>query len=200
MSLVPLVPLSRPYASRDGAPVIHRVDPAIFTLRYFGTCLSCGFCLDACCRHGVDADAVVVERILARADVLEPLVGRPREEWFEPERDADADAPGGWFRRTRTVDGYCVFKRRAGRGCLLHAHALERGEDYHAIKPMVSTLFPITFGDGTLCVSDELHDGTLVCGGPGPTAYEAVRDEIRYYWGEELVAELDALAPRYATV
>jgi hypothetical protein len=188
-----LVPLRRAYAAREGSPVVHRVEAALFTHRYFGACLSCGFCADACCRHGVDADAHTVARILARADTLEPVVGLPRGDWFETEREDDADAPGGWFTRTRTRDGYCVFKNRAGRGCLLHAWALGAGEDYHLVKPMVSALFPVTFGDGTLCLSEELQDGTLVCEGPGPTAYEAARGELLYYFGEELVGELDSV-------
>jgi hypothetical protein len=59
---------------------------------------------------------------------------------------------------------------------------------------MVSTLFPVTFADGALVVSDELDEGTLACAGDGPTAYEAARDEVRYYFGDALIAELDALA------
>ena len=188
------IPLSRPYAARGGRPVVDRVDPAIFTRRYFAACMACGFCDDACCQHGVDADAPVVAQILAHADAIEPLVGLPRDAWFEPGREADADAPGGWFARTRVVDGRCVFRQRGGRGCVLHGLALARGEDYHVLKPMVSALFPVTFGDGLLCASDELVDGSLVCTGPGPTAYEAARGELEWYFGIELVEELDGIA------
>ena len=63
---------------------------------------------------------------------------------------------------------------------------------------MVSTLFPVTFGDGALLCSDELHDGSLVCAGDGPTAYAMARAELEFYFGAELVAELDALAGRSA--
>jgi hypothetical protein len=59
---------------------------------------------------------------------------------------------------------------------------------------MVSSLFPVTFGSGTLLCSDELHDGTLVCAGDGPTAYEMARSELAFYFGAELVAELDVYA------
>ena len=58
---------------------------------------------------------------------------------------------------------------------------------------MVSTLVPLTFSEGLLCVSGELEDGTLVCGNTGPSAYEAVRPELAYYFGEELVRELDEI-------
>jgi Fe-S-cluster containining protein len=174
--------------------VIQRVDPAIFRRRYFGHCLACGFCGDACCQHGVDVALEERDRILAQADALEPLVGLPRDRWFVPGAQADADFPGGAATRTAVVDGGCVFLRRATRGCALHAHALARGEDYHAIKPMVSALFPVTFGGGTLLCSEELVDGSLVCAGEGPTAYDMARGELAYYFGAELVAELDALA------
>ena len=82
---------------------------------------------------------------------------------------------------------------------MLHAYAIATGRDYHALKPMVSTLFPVTFGGGALVVSDELEDGSLVCSATGPTAYEAARTELAYYFGESLVSELDALAASITT-
>jgi Fe-S-cluster containining protein len=172
------------------------VDDAIFTRRYFGHCMRCDFCGDACCTHGVDVSVIERDRILARADELAPLVSVPRDAWFTPQVTLDPDFPGGAATRTAIVNGACVFLRRDGRGCLLHAHALAADEDYHAIKPMVSTLFPVTFGDGALLCSEELLDGTLICGGDGPTAYEMARGELAYYFGDELVAELDLHAAR----
>ncbi|NUQ21965.1 MAG: hypothetical protein HOQ09_13535 [Gemmatimonadaceae bacterium] len=186
--------LSRPYAARDGAPVIHAVDPAIFERRYFARCMACGFCADACCAHGVDVDGRVEEALLAESAAIESHTGVPVASWFAGPAQPDADVPGGTLRRTAVRDGFCVFHTPNGRGCMLHAYALATGRDYHLVKPMVSTLFPVTFGEGTLLVSDELDEGSLVCGGDGPTAYEAARDEIRYYFGDSLVSELDSLA------
>ena len=77
---------------------------------------------------------------------------------------------------------------------MLHSYALATGRDYHALKPMVSTLFPVTFAGGALVVSDELENGSLICSGDGPTAYEAAREELAYYFGESLAIELDSLA------
>jgi hypothetical protein len=142
----------------------------------------------------VDVAAVERDRILAHADLLEPIVGLPRERWFQSVVVQDDDFPGAAATRTEVVNGACVFLRRDARGCALHAFALDRGEDYHAIKPMVSALFPVTFGGGALLCSEELADGSLVCGGEGPTAYEMARGELGYYFGERLVAELDMLA------
>ena len=190
----PDISLSRPYVARSGRPVVERVDRAVFERRYFAACLACGYCNDACCSYGVDADAEVVGRVLAQADAIERRVGVPRGEWFTGPLEPDADLPGGAGTRTRVVDGMCVFRNRAGRGCLLHAYAVETGQDYHLVKPMVSALFPLTFGEGTLALSEELADDTLVCRDDGPTAYEAVRPELEYYFGAEMVAELDAIA------
>ena len=191
---MPDITLSRPYAARSGRPVVERVDRAVFERRYFAACLACGYCNDACCSYGVDADAEVVSRVLAQADASERRVGVPRGEWFAGPLAPDDDLPGGAGTRTRVVNGTCVFRSRGGRGCLLHAYALETRQDYHLVKPMVSALFPLTFGEGALALSEELADDTLVCRDDGPTAYEAVRPELAYYFGEELVAELDAIA------
>lgn len=174
------------------------MDPAIFQRRYFGHCFGCSFCNDGCCDHGVDVSVVERDRILARADELEPRLGVSRDAWFTAGVNADADFPGGASTRTAIVNGTCVFRLARARGCALHAFALERDEDYHGIKPMVSSLFPVTFGGGALLCSEELADGTLVCAGEGPTAYEMARAELRHYFGDELVDELDALAARTA--
>jgi Putative zinc- or iron-chelating domain len=156
--------------------------------------MRCGFCADACCQHGVDVSIVERDRILARAGEIEKRVARSRDTWFEPNFTEDVDFPGGAATRTTVVDGRCVFLRRDGRGCTLHTLSLEENADYHLLKPMVSTLFPVTFGDGVLLCSDELTDGSLICSGEGPTAYEMARSELAWYFGEELVAELDALS------
>ena len=174
--------------------MIAAVDDAIFARRYFGFCMRCGFCADACCEHGVDVSVVERDRILAHAHELAPLVGRDSSEWFEPLVTADADFPGGAATRTTVVDGRCVFLSRTTRGCVLHAMSLDTNADYHLLKPMVSALFPVTFGGGALLCSEELADGSLVCAGEGPTAYDMARAELLYYFGDELVAELDAMS------
>lgn len=122
------------------------------------------------------------------------MVGVPPERWFEGAVTNDAEFPGGAATRTSVIEGACVFLRRDGRGCVLHAFALARGLDYHDVKPMVSALFPVTFSEDALFCSDELSAGSLVCAGAGPTAYEMARAELAYYFGAELVMELDALA------
>lgn len=188
-----MLSLSRPFPSRYQVPVLNAVDPRIFTLRYFTFCLACEFCHDWCCQFGVDADHWHVARILAHADALEAFLGVARDRWFTDQIDVDPDAPGGAMRRTAIVDGQCVFLNRAGRGCQLHTFCLEQGIDPLDLKPLVDGLFPLTYEGQVLCAADEVLDGDLVCLETGPTLYRGVRDSLRYYFGDSLVAELDGI-------
>jgi hypothetical protein len=187
-----LLALPRAFPSRYGVPVLRSVDPEIFRRRYFTHCLECTFCNDWCCQFGVDVDRYHVDRILAHAADLEAYLGIPRERWFTAEREPDAEAPGGETWRTSVVDGACVFLNRRGRGCRLHAYCLERGLDHHELKSVVDGLFPLTFEQGVLCPALEAEENELVCLGTGPTLYRGIRDEIRYYFGDELITVLDA--------
>lgn len=187
--------LSRPYRARGGAPALDRVDLAIFRDRYFTHCMQHPSCGDWCCSHGVDVDEENVARLLSRADELERAIGIERSRWFRPgEPVLDAEFPGGAYRRTAVEAGACVFLDRETRGCRIHAFCVARGIDYHELKPLVSTLFPLTFDEGLLHPSDEVHDRSLVClTSEGPTLYRGVRDELAHCFGPGLVSELDTL-------
>ena len=67
-----LVLLPRSFVSRYGAPIIARVDMAIFRYTYFTHCLECSFCHDQCCEHGVDVDLHHVERIESVGQPFDP--------------------------------------------------------------------------------------------------------------------------------
>ena len=185
--------LSTAFKSRYGAPVVEHVDLSVFRKRYFTHCLSCTFCADVCCSYGVDVDRYHMDRMEQRADALEAYTGVERGRWFTEERIEDPELPGGASARTRVVDGACVFLDRQRRGCGIHRFCDEFGGDYHDLKPMVCTLFPLCVSDATLCPADEVDDGTLVCLGTGPTLYRGVRDELRWYFGDELLEALDEL-------
>ena len=156
-------------------------------------CMQCSYCFDSCCQYGVDVDAANAERLAAHAPALESYTGVPRERWFTGDWTADQEFPGGRHTRTRVEDGACVFRSRRGRGCMIHSYALEQGLDYHDLKPMVSVLFPVTFDEGLLHPSNEIVDRSLQCIDDGPTVYRGIRDEIGWYFGAELVRELDEL-------
>jgi len=188
--------LPRAFPGRDGVPVIARVDTRIFTHRYFTHCLQCGFCHDWCCSYGVDVELPRAEAILAHADALEAYTGIARDRWFEDEIEHDAGFPGGAARRTRVEDGACVFLKRNGRGCLIHAFCLDRGLDYHALKSMVDCLFPVTFAGDLLCAADEVLDGELVCMDQGPSLFRGVESELAHYFGSDFVAALASVEAR----
>jgi hypothetical protein len=188
-----IVALTRPYPTRWGAPVVDRVDTTIFSKRYFVGCMDCTYCFDSCCQYGVDVDGTNVERLKEHKEGLEALTGVPMTEWFTGEWNDDKEFPGGRQTRTRVHEGACVFRNRKGRGCLIHKYALEKGIDYHQLKPLVSTLFPLTFDYGLLHASNEIEDRSLQCIDDGPTLYEGVRDEVLWYFGRGLVDELDGL-------
>lgn len=188
-----MIRLVRDYVCRDGAPVIHSVDPAIFSRRYFGQCMACTFCNDQCCDHGVDVDLGNAKRLLKLGPEFQARIGVPASDWFTSELVADVEFPSGTNVRTQVRNGKCVFIGRDGRGCAIHAYCVEKGIDYHAFKPMVSTLFPLTFENGALIPSSEAVDGSLVCSGVGVTLYDGGRGALAYYFGEEIVHELDAI-------
>jgi hypothetical protein len=188
-----VVALGREHPSIFRAPVIRSIDTRIFALRYFTRCMSCGFCNDQCCSYGVDIDAGNAESLLALGEGFRKFVGVPDSEWFTGESVEDAEFPSGRYRRTQTRGSHCVFHKRNGRGCLIHAYCAENGLDYHFYKPMVSILFPLTFNHGVLEPSSEVVDKSLVCSGDGPSLYEGGRSELAYFFGKGLVEELDAL-------
>lgn len=185
--------LGRRYACRWGVPVVDRVDTDVFVRTYFVHCMQCGYCGDSCCQYGADVDAENVARVEAHADGLERYTGLARASWWTGAWSEDVEFPGGRHTRTAVRDGACVFRSRRGRGCMLHSYALERGLDYHELKPMVSVLFPVTFDAGLLHPSTEIEDRSLQCIDDGPTLYQGVRDEIGWYFGHDLLVELDAL-------
>ena len=63
---------------------------------------------------------------------------------------------------------------------------------------MVCLFFPLCHGEGELRPAVEFELNDLICQGPGETLYAASRDEVHYYFGAEMVAELDAIAAGYA--
>jgi hypothetical protein len=188
-----VVALGREHPSIFQAPIIRSVDARIFSLRYFTHCMACGFCNDQCCSYGVDIDAENAEKLVALGDGFKSFVGVPESEWFTDELVDDAEFPSGRNRRTRTRGDHCVFHKKDGRGCLIHAYCAENNLDYHLYKPMVSILFPLTFNYGVLEPSSEVVDRSLVCAGDGPSLYDGGRSELAYFFGKALIEELDAL-------
>lgn len=190
----PVVALSCSYPSLYGVPLITHVDTAIFTQRYFTHCLQCTFCHDSCCAYGVMIDGDNVQRLQEHAPALEAFLGIPRERWLTGEYCHDAEMPSGVYTRTQVVDGACVFLNRQGRGCQIHAFCLAHGLDPYTLKPMLSSLFPLTFDSGVLRPSFEVQEASLICLASGPTLFEGARNSLQHYFGEVFLQELTALA------
>jgi Fe-S-cluster containining protein len=194
-----LVQLSNQYQSRFGAPVISQIDVAIFSLSYYTYCLSCDFCQDSCCQYGADIDLENIGRLDQYQDALVAFTGVSRDRWFASELEADEDYPGGQVERIRPENGRCVFLNRQDRGCRIHSFCLEQNMDYHLLKPIICSLFPLSFESGVLCPAYEVEDGELACLGSGPSLYQGGRSELLAYFGQEFVNELDELEKRYVS-
>lgn len=172
--------------------VLKQVDTDIFRLRYFGHCMQCIHCMDSCCQYGCDVNLKERDRILAVSEALAPHVQAPVEKWFSEEVRVDPDYETGRYVRTQVFEGACALLRRDGRGCGVHHYAVVSGLDYHAIKPLVCWLFPVTWDQGLLRPSYDITDD-LACKGSGPLVYDMAREEIGVVFGAALIAELDQL-------
>jgi Fe-S-cluster containining protein len=190
------IKLKNSYPSIHKLPVIHGVDTDIFEITYFMKCMECNFCKDQCCEWGADIDMQNVSRLMKYKDELEQFTGIKSDKWFdESEKGTDYEYPGNEYMRTMFDEekDACIFLNTKSRGCMIHSFALSKGIDYHEIKPTFCSLFPVTYMDGVLMTPEEIDEGLTACLGEGPTLYQGSRDELLYYFGEGLVAELDAL-------
>jgi Fe-S-cluster containining protein len=189
-----VIKLKNSYPCIHGLPVIHSVDTEIFQIKYFMHCMQCTFCNDQCCSYGADIDMLNVNRILDKADELEKYIGIKREKWFYPKkRKWDHEYPGHDYTRTTKRKNACIFLNRKGRGCLLHSFGAEKGYDYHEFKPFFCTIFPVTYFEGILVIPEEIDEKLTACLGPGPTLYQGARNELRYFFGDGLIRELDEI-------
>jgi len=112
---------------------------------------------DGCCTLGAHfADADDERRVRAAAKQLTGRQWQYKKEakargWVELE-DPDAVAEGQEpARKTRVVDGACIFLNRVGfaggEGCALHSLALSQGRDFLETKPDVCWQLPISIGE-----------------------------------------------------
>lgn len=186
-----IIPLSKEYVARNMA--ISFVQRDIFLKTYFARCLECNFCHDWCCSFGADIDIQNVERIQQHKEEILPFVRPPEVEWFEAEYSYYEEYAGNQYTRINPQGPRCVFISKDQRGCGLHRYAISKGMDYHEIKPLVCILFPLRFGDGILSLAPELGDNSLVCSGPGYSAYHSIRNELEHYFEQEFVEELDEI-------
>ena len=69
--------------------------------------------------------------------------------------------------------------------------ALEQGWDFRGVKPTICRLFPLTYGDGAIFVSDDYPDYSCAYHPDAPTLYQVARDALGDIFGEALVRAMD---------
>ncbi|HEY1813417.1 MAG TPA: hypothetical protein VGG74_13790 [Kofleriaceae bacterium] len=151
--------------------------------------------LDACCQYGCDVDMFERDAILARAAQIRPVLRAEARDvpWFdESEPEHDPDVPSGTVVRTSVFEDRCVFLAHDRRGCAIHRAAIEQGWDFHGVKPSICRLFPLSYGDGAIVVSDDYPDYSCAYEPTAPTLYRVARDTIAALFGQPLVVAMDA--------
>jgi Fe-S-cluster containining protein len=188
-----ILQMSKSYKSINGLPIISKIDTGIFTNKYLINCMNSD-CNDKCCSYGVDVSGYEIKQIMNYKELLEDYLRISSDDWFSDIIFKDNEYPSGYYRRTKTINGRCVFLNIKGKGCRLHSFAIENGIDYHKIKPMISCLFPITFDNGVLQPSHEIYDKELYCMNAGLPLYDGVKEDIKYYFGLDMFKELDEMS------
>jgi hypothetical protein len=150
-------------------------------------------CKDFCCMYGVDVDLTHYELLSQHLDEIRKFMNLSEPQFFTDDFIEDSECPGGRYTRTLRTNGHCIFLDESDRGCAIHKYCLTLGLEYNLLKPMASCLFPVTFQDQTLIPSMEATEGKLPCIDHGRSLFEGVKSDLKYYFGEELVRELEQI-------
>lgn len=160
------------------------------TMRDTGTHMA-----DACCQYGCDVDLLERDAIRAHADRIRPVLRAEVQSlpWFdETAPESDPDTPSGTVVRTAVYNGGCIFLAHDRRGCAIHRAAMEQGWNMSGIKPAVCRLFPLSYGDGAIVVSDDYPDYSCAYDNSAPTLYRVARSTLADLFGDDLVRAMDA--------
>ena len=185
-------------------PKWNRVERAVFTRRVVADCMThrCAMHathtekIDACCQYGCDVDLYERDAILARADVIKPVLAAEVRDlpWFdESHPEQDADVPSGTVVRTAVHKGGCLFLSHDNRGCGIHRASLEQNWDIRGVKPTICRLFPLTYGEGLIGVCEDYHDYSCAYDPTAPTLYQVGRDALADIFGADLVRAMDVI-------
>ena len=194
--------MSEPSVSLDH-PRFHTAEVAVFTRKVVADCMThrCAMQathtekLDACCQYGCDVDLTERDAILARADAIRPVLAAEVRDlpWFdESAPEQDPDTPSGTVVRTAVHGTGCLFLSHDGRGCAIHRASIEQGWDFRGVKPTICRLFPLTYGEGAIFVSDDYPDYSCAYEPDAPTLYRVAREALADIFGDELVRAMDA--------
>lgn len=193
-----IIALNREYPSRYGLPVIAAVDTQIFTTLF--PISGCGpECRDACCRGGAIMDIRAYDALRGhrQADIFRAI------EWDVYAFQDDPYSPGGKGCYTRFDNGRCMFQNPDW-GCSIHSYCLRQGIDVRELKFFTCCLFPVEVnkvGDThhVLTAGYEMRfpEFDIPCKKNGDTPVcEIARQDILYYYGENLIRILDDLGKK----
>jgi len=184
-------------------PRFRVVESGIFTRRIIGDCLSytcrerepTRIRLDACCQYGADVDVGERNQILTHADEIKRLLTpeAAAAPWFTPEVEDDADFPSGQRTRTATHGDGCVFLAHDKRGCAIHRASIDGGWTIDGVKPAICRLFPLTWDNDSIGLTEDYVDYSCAFEPSAPTIYRNGRDTLGDLFGAELIAALDAV-------
>ncbi|MGE0546619.1 MAG: YkgJ family cysteine cluster protein [Kofleriaceae bacterium] len=149
--------------------------------------------LDACCQYGCDVDLFERDAILAHADKIRPVLRAEVADlpWFGTEEEEDPDYPAGRAVRTEVHGGGCLFLSHDKRGCAIHRASLEQGWSYNGVKPHICRLFPLSYGEGEIVISDDYVDYSCAQVTDGPNLYRFAREALLDAFGPELIVAMD---------
>ncbi len=172
------------------------IDPKIFTYKF-----SCK-CSGECCHYGVYTDLKEHDTILELKDKILPLFDETQckdiKKWFE-EPEEDEDFESGVAVGTEVIDGKCTFLDK-NELCALQRLANLEGVHKWKYKPLYCILFPLTIYEGSLTIDDEHIDRLKTCN-VNPDAetsiFDACKEELLYFLGEESYDELERYAEEY---
>jgi len=151
--------------------------------------------LDACCQYGVDVDIGERDGILKHAAQIRDILNEDVRDlpWFDDDEKKDIDFPSGLYVRTKTHGPGCLFLSHDKRGCSIHRASIEGDWDFHGIKPHVCRLFPMSYDDEAIVMSDDYADYSCAFESDTPTVYQVGRPDLLAIFGAELVAAMDSI-------
>jgi len=170
------------------------IDPRIFTYKFICSCQG------ECCNYGVFTDLKEYKTILGLKEKLLPLFDETQskniDKWFEPPED-DEDFESGVAVGTEVINGKCTFLDKDGL-CTLQKLAISKGEFKWKYKPLYCVLFPLTVYEGVLTIDDEHIERLDSCNvNPILTMFDAVAEELQYFFGIEGFIELEKYREEY---
>ena len=146
---------------------------------------------DGCCTLGAHfADAADEKRVAKAVRQLKASQWQYKKDarvggWAEeehPDHLADGELPG---RKTRVIDGACIFLNRpgfpAGQGCALHLLAASQGRDFLETKPDVCWQLPIRRQFRTVTRTDDTSYTEITIGEYGRDGWGPGGADLDWY-------------------